>query len=355
MNVAFYAPLKPPGHPTPSGDRGMARSLIAALRHGGCEVTLASSLRSREATGDAAHQNALCAAAEVEIARIVTEKDAADWNVWITYHNYYKAPDLIGPKVAEALNLPYMLIEATRARKRLAGPWARFAAAAEAATDAAHTVFYFTHHDALTLRRDAPAGQRLLHLPPFLPQDTLPPITTRAGPMLSVGMMRPGDKIASYTLIAEALAVLPRDVEWSLKIAGDGAAAADVHALFAQFGARITWLGKLEHDALSVHYAQASLLLWPGVNEAFGLTYLEAQAAGLPVVAQDRPGVRDVVFGPMAAVETGAAGLAERIRALLGNEARRAAEGTAARDRIARAHLLPAASRTLLTAIEDAL
>ncbi len=30
MRVAFYAPLKPPTHPHPSGDRCMARLLLAA-------------------------------------------------------------------------------------------------------------------------------------------------------------------------------------------------------------------------------------------------------------------------------------------------------------------------------------
>ena len=31
--IAFYAPLKPPDHSRPSGDRQMARMLLAALRH----------------------------------------------------------------------------------------------------------------------------------------------------------------------------------------------------------------------------------------------------------------------------------------------------------------------------------
>ena len=35
MSIAFFAPLKPPGHPTPSGDRAMGRALIAALEAGG--------------------------------------------------------------------------------------------------------------------------------------------------------------------------------------------------------------------------------------------------------------------------------------------------------------------------------
>jgi hypothetical protein len=48
--VAFYAPLKPPDHPVPSGDRRMARALIAALTLAGCPVELASRLRSYDRT-----------------------------------------------------------------------------------------------------------------------------------------------------------------------------------------------------------------------------------------------------------------------------------------------------------------
>ena len=35
MNIAFYAPLKPPDHDTPSGDRRMARLLLAAFKVAG--------------------------------------------------------------------------------------------------------------------------------------------------------------------------------------------------------------------------------------------------------------------------------------------------------------------------------
>ncbi|WP_035670480.1 hypothetical protein [Azospirillum brasilense] len=46
MRIAFYAPLKSPTHPVPSGDRRMARLLMAALERAGHAVTLASTLRS---------------------------------------------------------------------------------------------------------------------------------------------------------------------------------------------------------------------------------------------------------------------------------------------------------------------
>ncbi len=46
MKIAFYAPLKSPDHAVPSGDRLMARQLVACLGHTGHAVTLASQLRA---------------------------------------------------------------------------------------------------------------------------------------------------------------------------------------------------------------------------------------------------------------------------------------------------------------------
>ncbi|WP_299283934.1 glycosyltransferase family 4 protein [uncultured Tateyamaria sp.] len=353
MKVAFYAPLKAPDHPVPSGDRTMARALIAALGHGGHEVDIASGLRIYEGTGDAARQSVLMAKAEQEIARLRISPDAASWRAWITYHNYYKAPDLIGPAVADALGIPYIQIESSRARKRLDGPWAPFAAAAEAASDVAHTILYVTQHDAQTLRRDAPQGQRLRHLPPFLAHAELPPASDLTGPMISVGMMRPGDKLASYALIAQTLAILPDGLNWHLTIAGDGEARAEVATLMAPFGDRVQMAGTLDADALGARLRTASLLLWPGVNEAFGLAYLEAQAAGIPVVAQDRTGVREVVTGPLSDMDAGPAAMADYIMALLTNQQMRARAGAAARAMIQARHLLSSAATTLTAVLDE--
>jgi glycosyltransferase involved in cell wall biosynthesis len=354
MKVAFFAPLKPPNHPVPSGDRAMARAVMAALAHGGISVTLGSDLRLYDGQGEKALQAALTEAAQAETARLLADPVARDWQAWVSYHNYYKAPDLIGPPVSRALGIPYFQIESTRARKRLAGPWAAFAAAAEAASDAADTIFYFTHRDAETLRRDAPAGQALIHLPPFLARADLPPQSTQTGPMLSVGMMRRGDKLASYQLIADTLALLPGTLDWSLNIAGDGQARPEVARMMAPFHPRVTFLGTLEADALAQVYGNASLLFWPGVNEAFGLVYLEAQAVGLPVVAQDRPGVRDVIYGQHPAPRAGPEAMAHQIIQLLSDPKARDQAGCAARNMVRDHHLLGTAAATLKTVLEGA-
>lgn len=348
MRLAFYAPMKPPDDPVPSGDRSIARSLVAALSHGGVTVDLASRFRSRDSDGDAVVQQQRMAAAELEVEELVDTGRDAGWQAWITYHNYYKAPDLIGPGVSQKLGIPYLQVESTRARKRLDGPWAAYAQRAEAATDAAQVVFFLSERDGETLHRDAPAGQHLVHLRPFLPEFSLPATSACAGPMLSVGMMREGDKLASYRIIAETLARLG-DTRWQLDIAGDGPARAEVEALMAPFGTRVRYHGAVTGDALSSLYASASLLFWPGVNEALGMVFLEAQAAGLPVVAQNRPGMREVLApGPYPETADGPEGLARMLATYLSDDSTRKAQGRAARQHVEAHHLLPAATRTLL-------
>lgn len=332
----------------------MAAALMSAFAHAGQSVHLASELRLLDKEGDQARQAALTDAAKAEVNRLLADPRAKSWQAWVTYHNYYKAPDLIGPAVSRTLGIPYFQVESTRARKRLVGPWAGFATAAEAASDAAHTNFYFTHRDAETLRRDAPAGQVLIHLPPFLDRAHLPPKSMQRGPILSVGMMRHGDKLASYQLIADTLAVLPSNLDWSLNIVGDGPARAKVERMMAPHRSRVSFLGARPPDALAAIYAQSGLFFWPGVNEAFGLVYLEAQAAGLPVVAQDRPGVRDVVHGHHPRPREGPEAMAHNIVSMLSDAPLRRKLGDAARAMVQARHLLDPAAETLLSALQEA-
>ncbi|WP_171235422.1 glycosyltransferase family 4 protein [Ruegeria sp. HKCCA6837] len=343
--VAFYAPMKPPNSPTPSGDREMARNLIKALAAEGDTVDLVSDLRIYDKRGDMDLQHALQRAADKEAQRLVTDLPS-DTALWVTYHNYYKAPDLLGPKVCKARGIPYVQLESTRASSRLTGPWAEFAAAAHRACDAADVIFYHTANDLITLERDRYGDQDLIELPPFLPQPELPPATVGNGPMLTVGMMRHGDKLASYQILADALTFLTG--EWHLNIAGDGPARPEVEALMAPFGEKVSFLGLLDRDALQAAYEHASVLVWPGVNEAYGMIYLEAQAASVPVLAQDRPGVRDVLApATYPSVDAGAQGFADRLQTLLEDASLRRSLGAAAQAYVADRHLMPQATARL--------
>ncbi|KAA2238233.1 glycosyltransferase family 4 protein [Salinarimonas soli] len=300
--VAFYPPLKSPRHPTPSGDRTMARLLMAALERAGARPELMSELRTFEPAGDPRRQAELREAGLREAERIVAQVGARPPaerpRAWFTYHVYYKAPDWIGPAVAGALGIPYLVAEGSRAGKRAGGPWAIGHEGAEAALDRADAILVLTGADREALERHRPAGQRLVDLPPFL--DTAP-WTPRVGPrpagparLVTVAMMRHGDKLASYRLLAAALGGSARD--WTLDVIGDGEARPEVEAAFAGFGTRVRFLGRRDdRSALAAELRRADLFVWPAVNEAYGLALLEAQACGVPVLAGAFGGVADVV------------------------------------------------------------
>ncbi|MDF1727475.1 MAG: glycosyltransferase family 4 protein [Sulfitobacter sp.] len=353
MRLAFYAPMKSPEHPVPSGDRTFARGLVAALRGGGAEVDLASQFSCREGKGEAARQNHIITAARTEIEQAIATGEARGWQVWISYHNYYKAPDLLGPEVSTALQIPYVQIESTRARKRLGGPWDSFAQKAEAAADRADLIFHVTARDGEALAAYGPPGQLLRPLAPFLVRRDVQPEPSSGQRILSVGMMRQGDKLASYRLIAETMELMPNR-DWQLDLAGDGPARAEIEDLMWPFGGRVRFLGALSHEALLRAYRDAAILFWPGVNEAFGMAYLEAQAEGLAILAQDRPGVRDVLpEGPAPAPEEGAPALARHLDRMLTEPDYLRARQSAALRNVAERHLLPRATATLMAGLAE--
>jgi glycosyltransferase involved in cell wall biosynthesis len=342
--VAFYAPLKSPDHPSPSGDRTVARLLLKALRRAGFAPSLASELRTYEARGDAALQRELRDASLRQADRLVASFEflpaQSRPRLWFTYHPYYKAPDWIGPVVAEKLAIPYVAAEASWAGKRASGPWGLAHEGAEAAIDRANVLFAMTPVDRDALERRRPPRQQILDLPPFLDAEELgrapprhsAPVGTPTR-LLAVGMMRHRDKLESYGLLAQSLRLLP-DQAWTLDIVGDGPARAEVEALFRPFGQQIAFRGCIENAmALSAAYAQADLLVWPAVNEAYGMVLLEAQAMSCPVLAGGYGGVASVMqpgrtglMPPPGDVQAFARDLA----ALIADPPRRAAMGQAA-------------------------
>ena len=70
MNVAFYAPLKSPASPVPSGDRLIARMLMQALEAGGHDVRIMSKLRSFDRDGDGVRQARIARIGAWQKARI---------------------------------------------------------------------------------------------------------------------------------------------------------------------------------------------------------------------------------------------------------------------------------------------
>jgi glycosyltransferase involved in cell wall biosynthesis len=354
MRVAFYAPLKHPDHPVPSGDRRMARLLISAIEAGGHHVDIASELRSFDGSGEVRAQTRIRDAAVAESKRLIEYylgRPAVERpSLWFTYHVYYKAPDWLGPAVSAALGIPYATAEASYASKRAGGPWALNHEQTRVALQAAAVHFCVTKFDRTGLEALLGESDRLVYLPPFL--DEVPAMEAQAravyreqlcsvarfdpaSPVLvCVAMMRPGDKETSYRMLAAALAGLA-DLDWNLVLVGDGAARPAVEKAFAAIRPeRVHWAGELGPEEVGHHLAAADIYVWPAHNEAYGMAFLEAQARGLPVVAQATRGVPDVVAAGRSAVLTPEGDLAAFGRAIGGmivDRTRRESMGKAAR------------------------
>src|SRR5689334_2868837 len=176
MRIAFYAPLKPPSHPVPSGDRRMARLLMQAWEKAGHRIEVASRLRSREAQGNVARQTELADIGRAHAARLLREYAKRPANerpsAWFTYHVYYKAPDWIGPVVSRALGIPYLIAEASIANKRARGPFEMGHQAALESIRAAKVIFNINPSDGEALQPIVGEGAQLVDLPAFL--DTAP-------------------------------------------------------------------------------------------------------------------------------------------------------------------------------------
>lgn len=361
MKIAFTAPMKPLDDPLPSGDRTMGRMIVKALEVGGHDVRTATRFRAWRKEGGDAALLAVKRAALLEaekIAQTWTREDYAP-DLFLTYHLYHKAPDWIGPLLADRFGIPYAVVEASRARKRRTGPWAiGFHGADEALkrADAIAALHDFDKERLLPFFEETktdPAA-RLRTVLPFLDlsafEEVKGSVTKIQKPpvrLLTVGMMRDGDKTASYDVLSAALSELS-DLPWHLTIIGDGPNRDAVLGAFPEH--RITWLGALKPEEVIAEYPRHDLFVWPAIRESFGFVLLEAQASGLGVIAGDALGVPEIVRDGKTgflSTEGDISAFATNIRRVLVDPACAARMGAAAREHMWQNHSLKAGAKRL--------
>ena len=108
-----------------------------------------------------------------------------------------------------------------------------------------------------------------------------------------VGFIGRLDPIKRVVDLVDAMSHLPE--EYELAIYGQGADEARIISRITQrqMTARVAMKGSIDGPWQAL--AEMDLLVLPSQAEGFGLVLIEAMAAGVPVVAANAPGIRDVV------------------------------------------------------------
>ncbi|MGO4406910.1 glycosyltransferase family 4 protein [Bosea sp. RAF48] len=339
MRIAFHTPLNLFDDGGVSGDRRMARQLVAALETLGHVVEPVRATRGYLPSADPACLDQHRADAARLSDRLLAgyRSDSPRPDLWFTYHNYYRAPDLLGPAIADALSIPYVTAEASDSERRAFDQWSAQTEIVRHSLTAGDVHFYFTDRDRQGLEPWRQPGTALLELPPFITFEKEPPQRrNHPGPphLITIAMMRQGTKQNSYLTLARILARIP-DADWRLSIVGDGRQRGEIEQAFACLPQeRIDWLGLIPRERALDELARHDIFVWPGVREAYGLVYLEAQAVGLPVVAFDSGGVSATVMSgetALLAPEGDEAAFAGHLVAMLRDRARRERMGDDAR------------------------
>jgi glycosyltransferase involved in cell wall biosynthesis len=124
------------------------------------------------------------------------------------------------------------------------------------------------------------------------PKPGLTGIKRRKNLIAYVGRVK---KYKSIDHFVKAVAKISRMRDIDAMIVGDGDARDELMDLSNTLNADIEFTGFVSEEEKYRIYSSARLIVQPSIKEGWGLTAIEAQSCGTPVVCADSPGLREVV------------------------------------------------------------
>jgi glycosyltransferase involved in cell wall biosynthesis len=172
--------------------------------------------------------------------------------------------------------------------------------------------------------------------------------------LLTVNFLHPRKRI---DLLLRAFQIIHSQVPDSIAlIVGSGPERTRLEALARQLRVEdaAIFTGFVDDDELPVFYALAQVYLHTGKMESFGLSVLEASAAGLPVVSVDEGGPREIVLDGQSGVlvDANPTAISDATIGLLEDDVRRAAMGEVARRRAFRDFSWDRGAQTFLEIVD---
>jgi teichuronic acid biosynthesis glycosyltransferase TuaC len=211
-----------------------------------------------------------------------------------------------------------------------------------------------------TARRCRDRGARAVRIVHLGTDPPASPAPAPASPTLvTVGNLidrkRIDDVIRAVARLVEAMPTL------RYVVVGDGPERGRLEALTSSLGvaAQVTFLGRLDPPAAVARAREASLFVLPSIDEAFGVAYVEAMAAGVPVIGcrgEDGPEEIAAAGGGIELVAPrDPDALATTIGALLSDPARLEQLRASARDTVLRSFTWDRCGRETVAAYAEAI
>ncbi len=305
MHIALYTPFKPLGHQRPSGDLVIATGLLEYLTAKGHHIWQAGPLRARWIYWKPWEW--------IRWLRVYGQacRKISQYGIdlWLTYHAYYKAPDVLGPWVSKAGQIPYVIFQGiySTKRRRHALTWPGFILNRTSLT-AAKYIFSNRQEDLHNLKRLIPQEHLSYVRPGIYPEAFQFDAGARqklrqtwgvgeTPVILSAAMFRSDVKTEGLEFLLQACGRLAKiDKSFWLVIAGDGKERQKLERLaHEQVPGRVRFVGKIKREHMAQFYSAGDIFVFPGIRESLGMVYLESQSCGLPVVAFDNGGIPEVV------------------------------------------------------------
>ncbi len=96
--------------------------------------------------------------------------------------------------------------------------------------------------------------------------------------------------------LLKAVAIIKKQRPVDLVIAGEGDARGDLTELAGRLNVSASFYGQVSEAEKYKIYRSARVVIQPSIKEGFGLTVIEAQACGTPVICANSPGLREALI-----------------------------------------------------------
>jgi glycosyltransferase involved in cell wall biosynthesis len=133
-------------------------------------------------------------------------------------------------------------------------------------------------------------------------------------------------------ILLRAAGLLRQEIpELEIRIVGDGPEHSRLQSICKELklGPVVRWLGDASPSTLAEEYNRCDVFCLPSVQEGFGIVFLEAMAAGKPIIAARAAAIPEVVRNGILVQPNNPAALAEAILDLYRNPERRNMLGSA--------------------------